>query len=307
MGKLKIVFLGSPVFAVPSLRALAGAGHEITAVYTQMPRPAGRGNLRQQTAIHDAALEMGLTVRHPEKLRGADLDDLMATDADVLCVVGYGLLLSKVVVDGRVCVNVHPSALPRWRGATPVQSALMAGDATTDVCIMRLDEGMDTGPVYDRTPVAIGPDMTAGELNDVVWEIGAKRLVWVVEHLHDLTAVPQQGEATAAPKIDNAMRVIDWRRDAATVHNLVRALSPLPGATAEVGGERVKILRSEVADATGAPGEIVAVDGKGLVVACGQGAVRLLTVQRPGGKALSASDVARGWPALAAGGRFVCA
>ncbi|MBI1308318.1 MAG: methionyl-tRNA formyltransferase [Proteobacteria bacterium] len=304
MTKKRVVFMGSPPFAVPSLRALAEAGHEIVAVYTQPARPAGRGQKEQKTAVHMAAEELGVTVRTPERLREAALDEVLALEADVFCVVGFGMLLPKALVEARVCVNVHPSALPRWRGATPVQSALMAGDKTTEVCIMRLEEGMDTGPVYDRTGVEIAEDMDTAQLNDIVWSIGAKRLVYVVENLDALKAVAQVGEATRAVKITAQTRPVDWRKTAWEVHNQVRALAPAPGATAEIGGEVVKVLRTEVVDKNGDFGQILAVDAAGMVVACGAGAVRIVTLQRAGKRAMPAAEVARGWEALAAGKCF---
>jgi methionyl-tRNA formyltransferase len=306
-GNLKrVVFMGSPAFAVPSLRALHGAGHEIMAVFSQPPRPAGRGQKLQKTAVHEVAEELGLPVFTPEKLRGDELEAVMGIAADVFCVVGFGMMLPAALVEERVCINVHPSALPRWRGATPVQSAIMAGDASTDVCIMRLEAGMDTGPVYDRTVVAIPADMTTGELNDVVWAIGAERLLQVVETLEDLTAVPQVGEASRAFKITAEMRPIDWSQTADEVHNKVRGLSPAPGATASFGGEVFKILRTEtVARWThkriGEAGEILGHDGQGFMVACGKGAVKVLVMQRAGGKAGHAAEVARGWAALKQG------
>jgi methionyl-tRNA formyltransferase len=299
----RVIFMGSPSFAVPSLRAVA-EHFEVAAVYTQPPRPAGRGQALQKTAVHEAAEAMGLKVRHPERLKEAALAEILATEGDAVAVVGYGLLLPKALVESRVCVNVHPSALPRWRGASPVQSALLAGDTTTAVCIMRLEAGMDTGPVYDRTAVEIPPDMTAGELNGIVWEIGARRLVEVLRNLAALTPLPQAAEgATHAPKITPEVRRIDWRRSATEVHNKIRALSPAPGAVAALQGEEMKILRSEVAAGAGAAGGIIAAEGQNLVVACGQGAVRLLLLQRPGRKAMAAGDFLRGMR-LVAGQRW---
>jgi methionyl-tRNA formyltransferase len=305
----KIVFMGSPAFAVPSLEALHDAGHEIVAVYSQPPRPAGRGQKLQKTAVHEAAEDLGLAVFTPEKLRGEDLDFVLGLDADVFCVVGFGMLLPAALVDNRVCLNVHPSALPKWRGATPVQSAIMAGETSTDVCIMRLEAGMDTGPVYDRTPVKIDRNMTAGELNDVVWSIGAKRLVAVVDNVHELEPVAQVGDATRAYKITAETRVIDWSQRVQDVHNLVRALSPSPGATAKLGGEVFKILRTEVNElwihkVMGEPGEVMGMDSTGVVIACGVGAIKLVEMQRAGGKAAAAGDLARSWKELRTGVRL---
>lgn len=300
----RLVFMGSPAFAVPSLRALVAAGHEIVAVYSQPPRPAGRGQKEQKTAVHLAAEELGLRVITPVKLRDEALDEVLGLKADVFCVVGFGMLLPKILVERRVCLNVHPSALPRWRGATPVQSALMAGDTFTQVCIMRLEEGMDTGPVYDRTDVVIPEEINAGQLNDIVWEIGARRLVFVVENLESLSPVAQEGEPRRAFKITAETRPIDWRNTAREVHNQVRGLAPAPGATAELGGEMLKILRTHVVDGNGNSGEILAVDRAGVVVACGAGAVRIVDLQRAGKKVMPAAEVARGWPELAVGKAF---
>lgn len=300
----RLVFMGSPAFAVPSLRALVAAGHEIVAVYSQPPRPAGRGQKEQKTAVHLAAEELGLRVITPVKLRDEALDEVLGLKADVFCVVGFGMLLPKILVERRVCLNVHPSALPRWRGATPVQSALMAGDTFTQVCIMRLEEGMDTGPVYDRTDVVIPKEINAEQLNDIVWEIGARRLVFVVENLESLSPVAQEGEPQRAFKITAETRPIDWRNTACEVHNQVRGLAPAPGATAELEGEILKILRTQVIDGNGNSGEILAVDRAGVVVACGAGAVRIVDLQRAGKKVMPAAEVARGWPELAVGKVF---
>lgn len=298
----RLIFMGSPAFAVPSLKALVAAGHSIAVVYTQPPRPAGRGNKLQKTAVHEAAEAMGLPVLHPEKLKAEALEALLATPADLICVVGFGMLLPRAVVESRLCLNVHPSALPRWRGATPVQSALMAGDTTTDVCIMQLEAGMDTGPVFSRTPVVIPPDMTCGELNDIVWELGAKRLCYVVDHVETLTPIPQQGEATLAPKVTPETRQLDWALPAATLHNRVRGLAPAPGAVGLLAGETVKILQTATlpAQPTAVPGTVLAAGATGIDVATGDGVLRILSLQRPGGRPLPAADVARGWKGLVA-------
>lgn len=302
----RVVFMGSPAFAVPSLQALVAAGHTMVAVYTQPPRPAGRGQKEQKTAVHLAAeaLGLGALVRHPERLRGEDLQAVMALEADVFAVVAYGLLLPREMVENRVCLNVHPSALPRWRGAAPIQHTVLNGDLETEVCVMRLEAGMDTGPVYDRTPLAVGADMTSGELHDVCARIGAERLAYLVENVHEMTPIAQVGEPTLAVKITSDIRPIDWRKTAAEVHNKVRGLAPAPGATAEVGGEIIKILRSQLFDGKGNPGVISAANAAGVVVGCGAGAVRICEIQRAGKKAMAAAEVARGWPELAVGKAF---
>lgn len=287
--------MGSPAFAVPSLKALHAAGHEIVCVYTQPPRPAGRGQKDQPTAVQMAATDLGITdIRCPVKLRGEDLGMLLATGCDAICVVAYGLLLPKALVDARLCLNVHPSALPRWRGAAPIQHTLLAGDGATEVCIMKLDEGMDTGPVFGRTPLTVSPTMTAGELHDLCAEVGAIELGKVLSQLPGLEAVPQVGHATHAGKITAEMKPIDWTRTAWEAHNHIRALSPSPGATMAVKGEVVKVLRSRVEPGTGAPGTVVGV-ADGLDVACGDGVARLLEIQRPGKKAMGILEALNGW------------
>jgi methionyl-tRNA formyltransferase len=304
---MRLIFMGSPAFAVPSLEALHKAGHAIMAVYSQPPRPAGRGRQLQPTAVHAAAQALGLPVHTPEKLKDEALANVLALPAEAIVVVGYGLLLPKVLVESRLCINVHPSSLPRWRGATPVQSAIWAGDTTTEVCLMRLEAGMDTGPVFVRVPVAITTNMTSGALNEIVWRIGAEELVRLLPTVHNQTPQPQVGEATRAFKITPEMRALDWRQTAAQVHNHVRAFSPLPGPTVRLGGELLKTGQSTVVTGNGVAGTVLALDDAGMVVACGSGAVRLGWLQRPGGKPLAPLALARGWPALQVGARLACA
>lgn len=296
----RIVFMGSPAFAVPSLQALVAAGNTVVAVYTQPPRPAGRGNQLQKTAIHTLAESLNLPVFTPEKLREDALKTLMDTPCDCICVVAYGLLLPRVVVESRTCLNVHPSALPRWRGPAPLQHALMAGDASTEVCIMKLEAGMDTGPVYTRTPVEIPLDMRLATLHDTAAALGAKELVNVVATLAGRTPTPQTGEATLAPKITAELRSLNWEDSALALHNRVRGLSPAPGAVGLVAGELVKILETAPLPGTPAqaPGTVLATHKDGIDIACGQGILRIITLQRPGSKALPAADVARGWKEL---------
>lgn len=299
MGGKRILFMGSPAFAVPSLQALHAAGHDIVAVYTQPPRPAGRGKQLQKTAVHDVAERLGIPVLTPERLKGEALDGLLAIACDCICVVAYGLLLPKAIVDTRTCLNVHPSALPRWRGPAPLQHSLMAGDTTTEICIMKLDVGMDTGPVYRRVPLTISSDMTLGELHDTCAQQGAAALCHIVETLETHTPVPQTGDATLAPKITPEMRLLDWTKPATTLYNQVRGLSPAPGATAIVAGETIKVIQSEPLEvlSTALPGAIVSTT-HGIDVACGEGGLRILTLQRPGGKAMPATAAARGWKEL---------
>ena len=299
---LRVVFMGTPDFSVPTLRALAGAGHEIAAVYTQPPRAAGRRGLElTPSPVQREAERLGLEVRTPVSLKGeAEQAVFRALQADVAVVVAYGLLLPKPILDAlRLgCLNGHASLLPRWRGAAPIQRAVMAGDAETGMMVMKMEEGLDTGPVAMTRTVGIAPEMTAGDLHDTLKEAGAVLMVEALARLEagGLTFTPQAGEGvTYARKIDKAETRVDWALPAADVHNHIRGLSPFPGAWCEVeiGGrkERLKLLRSALAGGTGKPGDIL--DDR-LTVACGAGAVRLVEVQRAGGKPIAAQEFLRG-------------
>jgi len=299
---LRVIFMGTPEFSVPVLRAIAEAGHVIVAVYSQPPRPAGRRGLElTPSPVHLAAQEIGVEVRTPTSLKGADEQEAFrALDADVAVVVAYGLLLPAAILEGTRlgCYNGHASLLPRWRGAGPIQRAIMAGDARTGMMIMKMDAGLDTGPVALTETVAIDPDMTGGELHDRLSTIGAPLMVEAMARLERgvLPLTPQSSEGvTYAKKIDKAETRIDWARPATDVHNAIRALSPFPGAWCEieVSGkpERLKVLRTTRSEGAGNPGEIL--DGA-LTVACGDGAVRLVEVQRAGGKPMSATEFLRG-------------
>ncbi|APH70810.1 methionyl-tRNA formyltransferase [Aquibium oceanicum] len=299
---LRIVFMGTPEFSVPTLRAIALAGHEVEAVYTQPPRAAGRRGLElTKSPVHRAAEDLGLEVRTPASLKSADEQDAFRTlGADVAVVVAYGLLLPTPILEGTRlgCYNGHASALPRWRGAAPIQRAIMAGDRETAMMIMKMEEGLDTGPVALSHTVPIGDDMTAGELHDAMMVEGASLMVRALAALEagNLTLSPQVQEGiTYARKINKAETRVDWNRPAREVHDHIRGLSPFPGAWCELaaGGrtERLKLLRTTMADGGGAPGEVLDDD---LAVACGTGAVRLLEVQRAGGKAMEAAQFLRG-------------
>lgn len=299
---LRIVFMGTPDFAVPTLAEIIGAGHEVAAVYSQPPRPAGRGMAETPSPVHLFADSAGLPVRTPLSLKGADAQQAFAAlEADAAVVVAYGLLLPDAVLQApRLgCFNLHASALPRWRGAAPIHRAIMAGDAETAVAVMRMERGLDTGPVCLAEPVAIPPDMTTGELHDVLAQRGASLMVRALGALERsaLDCAPQPADGvTYAAKIDKAEARIDFARPAAQVHNLIRGLSPFPGAWFETdaGGkrERIKVLRSQLAEGSGAPGEVL--DDK-LTVACGEGAVRLVDLQRAGKKPMRAEEVLRGF------------
>ena len=299
---LRVVFMGTPDFSVPTLRALHAAGHEIAAVYTQPPRAAGRRGLElTPSPVQREAERLGLEVRTPVSLKGeAEQAAFQALQADVAVVVAYGLLLPKPILDApRLgCLNGHASLLPRWRGAAPIQRAIMAGDAETGMMVMKMEAGLDTGPVAATHRVMISPDMTAGDLHDALMEKGAALMAAALTDLEagKLVFTPQAGEGvTYARKIDKAETRLDWALPASDVHNHIRGLSPFPGAwcEAEIGGrkERLKLLHSALAKGAGEPGEIL--DGR-LTVACAAGAVRLVEVQRAGARPIAAQEFLRG-------------
>jgi methionyl-tRNA formyltransferase len=296
---LRIVFLGTPEFAVATLIELAGRGHEIVAVYTRPPAAAGRGMAERRSPVHDAADTLRLLVLHPVSLKGeAAVDAFRAHGAEAAVVVAYGLLLPKAILEApeHGCLNLHASLLPRWRGAAPIARAIMAGDAETGVSIMRMDEGLDTGPVALVERVAIGPDMTAGELHDKLAALGADLTARALAALERgaLEFMPQAAPGvTYAKKIENLEARIDWAKPWKEVHDRIRGLSPAPGAWFEHGGVRIKAIRSTRGEGTGPAGKVL--DDK-LTIACGEGAVRLLEVQRAGSRAMRAEDFLRGTP-----------
>ncbi|MBA8831871.1 methionyl-tRNA formyltransferase [Rhizobium leguminosarum] len=308
---LRIIFMGTPEFSVPTLRLLVDAGHRIVAVYTQPPRPGGRRGLDlQKSPVHQAAELLGLPVFTPVNFKDPEeRERFRAFNADVGVVVAYGLLLPEAILNGTRdgCYNGHASLLPRWRGAAPIQRAIMAGDAKTGMMVMKMDKGLDTGAVAQTREVEIGPNMTAGELHDRLMLVGAKAMAeaMVKLEMNDLPLTPQPEDGVLyAAKIDKAETRIDFSRDARDVHNHIRGLAPFPGAwfELEIGGkpERVKVLASELAEGRGADGQLLTDD---LVVACASGAVRLTRLQKAGGKPLAAADFLRGTP-LAAGTRL---
>jgi methionyl-tRNA formyltransferase len=300
---LRIVFMGTPDFSVPTLAEILGAGHEVVAAYTQPSRPAGRGMAERVSPVAAFAANAGIPVKSPASLKKApEQEEFAALGADVAVVVAYGLLLPRPVLSApRLgCFNLHASALPRWRGAAPIQRAIMAGDSETAVMVMRMAEGLDTGPVCLAERIPIGGETTAQELHDELARLGASLMVRALGALErgtlDCRAQPDEG-VTYAAKIDKAEARIDFARNARDVHNLIRGLSPFPGAWFETsaGGksERIKVLRASLADGRGTPGEVL--DGA-LTVACGSGAVRLLELQRAGKKPVAAGDFLRGFP-----------
>ena len=304
---LRVVFCGTPDFAVPTLTEIIGQGHEVAAVYTQPPRAAGRGMGLRKSPVHEAAERFGIAIRSPRSLKGeAEAREFAGLGAEVAVVVAYGLILPPAVLDAPACgcLNLHASLLPRWRGAAPIARAIMAGDAETGVMVMRMDEGLDTGPVAMAERVAIGPDMTAGELADRLALLGADLMARALSALSrgGLDVTPQAAAgATYAKKIDKGETRIDWSRPAAEVHNHIRGLSPVPGAWFEAdfggGAERVRALRSALADGAGQPGDRL---GDELTIACGSGAVRLVEVQRAGKQPMKAAELVRGLRALPA-------
>ena len=300
---LRIVFMGTPDFAIPTLARVIEAGHEIVAVYTQPPRPAGRGLEHQKSPVHVFAEGAGLALNTPRSLK-AKLEQSSFADheADVAVVVAYGLILARPVLEAPRfgCLNLHASALPRWRGAAPIHRAIMAGDTITAATVMKMDEGLDTGPVCREVPVPIGPDVTTGELHDTMAQIGAGAMVLALAAVErsELACTPQQADGvTYARKIDKAEARIDFTRPARDVHNQIRGLSPYPGAWFEAPAgpkrERIKVLRSALASGDGRPGEVL---DDIATIACGNDAVRLLELQRAGKRPMPAPEFQKGFP-----------
>ena len=293
---MRLVFMGTPDFAVATLKALEQAGHEIACVYSQPPRPAGRGMAERPSPVHAHAVARGLEVRTPLSLKDPIEQSRFASlGADAAVVVAYGLLLPKPILDApRLgCFNVHASLLPRWRGAAPIQRAIMAGDAETGVSIMRMDEGLDTGPVCRVGRIAITPSTTAQSLHDALADLGARLMVETLA-APAVACTPQpSGGVIYARKIDKAEAHIDFTQSAEAVRNHIHGLSPFPGAWFMRDDIRVKALLCEVTDGTGPPG--IFLDDR-LEIACGSGAIRLLRLQREGKAAMTADEFLRGWP-----------
>ncbi len=294
---LRLAFMGTPDFAVPTLAELIAQGHDITCVYSQPPRPKGRGMALEKGAVHQFAESAHLPVRTPLSLKGAqEQAEFAALDLDAAIVVAYGLLLPKAILDApRLgCFNLHGSLLPRWRGAAPIQRAVMAGDAETGVMVMRMDEGLDTGPVLMAERVKVDRK-TSGELTSELSRLGADLMVRALGALERGAVTPQPQAAdgvTYAKKILKDEARIDWTKSAAEIDGLVRGLSPFPGAFTEAGGERLKILVAEPASGSGKPGEVI---GDDLTIACGEGALKLLKVQRAGKSAMTAAELLKGF------------
>jgi len=293
---MRAVFMGTPAFAVPTLVALHEAGHDVAAAYTQPPRPAGRGKQLQPSPVQKAAEALGIEVRHPETLRDMEAHaDFLSLEPDVAVVVAYGLMLPQPILQGpkHGCLNVHASLLPRWRGAAPIQRAILAGDHVTGVTIMRMERGLDTGPMLATARVPV-EDKTSGELHAELAEIGARLMVETLAQIDGLKAErqPELG-ATYAAKIDKAETRIDWTKPAELLEREVRAFAPFPGAWLEFDGERIKLLKARVIGVNGAPGTVL--DDQ-FTVACGDAAIRALTVQRAGKPAMNTGEFLRGRP-----------
>ena len=300
---MRIIFMGTPEFAVPTLTALADAGHTIVAAYTQPPRPAGRGKQLQPSPVQLAAQARHIEVRYPASLKGAEEQAAFAAlGADAAVVAAYGLILPQPVLDApRLgCLNVHGSLLPRWRGAAPVQRAILAGDVTTGVTIMQMERGLDTGPMLAKAAVPVD-GKTAGELTAEIAELGARLMDGVLAEYASFHPVAQPDEGvTYAAKIAKAESRLDFSRDALAVERQVRAFAPAPGAFFELERERYRVLAAEVAEGAGVPGSVL---DERLTIACGHGAIRVLSVQRAGRPVMSAEELLRG-RAIPAGTRL---
>ncbi len=297
---MRLIFMGTPAFAVPALDALHLAGHDIVAVYTRAPQPAGRGKNLLKSAVHHRAEALGLRVFTPKSLKGsAEQAEFIGLGAACAVVAAYGLLLPLAILEAPTqgCINIHASLLPRWRGAAPIQRAILAGDLETGVTIMQMEQGLDTGPMLLADATTIG-EKTAGALFDELSEMGARLIVRALAVRPDAVPQPEAG-VTLAPKLSKAEARLDFSRPAAELVRVVRAFNPAPGAFAELAGERVKILQGEAGIGDLAPGEI----GPGMVVGTGDGLLRPLLVQRAGRPVMTPEELLRGW-VLPAGARM---
>ena len=292
---MRVIFMGSPAFAVPTLEALVAAGHEVVAAYTQPPRPAGRGKADRPTAVEVRARELGIEVRSPRSLKEpAEQAAFAALEADIAVVAAYGLILPQAVLDAPPfgCLNVHASLLPRWRGAAPVQRAIMAGDEVTGVTIMQMEAGLDTGPMLLKREVRIGRKNSA-QLTEELAKVGAEAMVEALAKLSALPLVAQpEAGVTYAAKITKAEARIDWSKPARQLQRLVQGLAPFPGAWFEVAGERIKLLAADVVEGSGEPG--TSLDER-MTIACGTDALRPTLVQRAGRSAMELDELLRGF------------
>ena len=303
---MKLIFAGTPEFAAQALSAIVAAGHQVALVLTQPDRPAGRGMALQPSAVKNVALANGIEVFQPLTLKDAEAQaKIAAVGAEVMVVAAYGLILPQAVLDMPRfgCINIHGSLLPRWRGAAPIQRALLAGDAETGVCIMQMEAGLDTGPVLLRGALPIAATDTTASLHDRLAELGARLCVEALGQL-PLPAEPQPGEGvTYAHKIEKAEAVIDWTKSAAELDRHIRAFNPFPGAQALFGGQTVKLWQATPVAGSGPVGSVLAVDKKQIVIACGEGALAVSELQKAGGKRLPVQQFLAGHP-LKVGDRF---
>lgn len=286
---MRVIFMGTPDFAAPTLQALIDAPeHDVVAVYSQPPRPSGRGHKVTPSPVHQLAEKHDIHVFTPTSLKPEEAQNRFREHgAEMAVVAAYGLLLPKAILEGcaKGCINVHPSSLPRWRGAAPIQHTILAGDATTDMCIMQMDEGLDTGDILWRETVNVPDNMTAGELHDQMAQLGAACILKTLAQYDTLTPQPQQGEPTYAHKLTKAHTPIVWTQDSASILNQIRGLNPYPTARCMVGGEEVKVFAAE---RTNSPSS--------LTFSCGDGVtLRITELQRPGKKRMHAEDALRGW------------
>lgn len=289
---MRIVFMGTPDFSVPILEALV-THHDVICVYSQPPRPAGRGKQDRPSPVQSRATALGLQVRHPASLRTAEaLADLTVLNADIAVVVAYGLILPQAILDAptKGCLNIHASLLPRWRGAAPIHRAIMAGDHETGICIMRMEAGLDTGPVMLQQAIPILATDTTADLHDRLVTLGATMIIKALETLPPAIA-QSTGGVSYANKIDKSEARIDWSKPAVEIDRQIRGLSPFPGAWCDVAGERLKLLRCELAAGQGTPGRVLG----GLTIACGMDAVNITLAQREGKRPMQPADLLRGW------------
>ena len=295
---MRVAFAGTPPFAARALEAIAAAGHAVPVVFTQPDRPAGRGLKLTASAVAQAARQLDLRVEKPPSFKTPESQQLLrAAAADVMVVAAYGLILPEAVLSLplRGCINIHASLLPRWRGAAPVQRALLAGDTRTGVSLMQMDAGLDTGPVLLEAVQPIGAEDTAGSLTEALASLGARTIVEALAQLDSLRPRAQDGSAaTYAAKVRKAEAQLDWTLPAAVLERQVRAFNPVPGAEAVLGGESLKVWRAQPCAGAGSPGEVLEATAAGILVACGSAALRLLELQRPGAKRLPAGDFLRG-------------
>jgi len=309
---MRVIFAGTPEFAAIALDAILAAGYSVPLVLTQPDRPAGRGLTLQASPVKQLALKHGLTLHQPSSLKSeATRQPIIDARSDIMVVAAYGLILPQAALDipHLGCLNIHASLLPRWRGAAPIQRAILAGDAETGVTIMRMEAGLDTGPMLLKESLPIADTDSAGNLHDKLAEMGARLIVEALARLErgDRSGAIQPAEGvTCAAKLAKAEAVLDWRQAAIQLDRAVRAFNPFPGATAQIDGQAVKIWRAELAPGAGEPGLVLAAGAEGIVVACGEGALRLIELQKSGGKRLPAADFLHGF-ALKSGQCFTLA